>query len=520
MYNLLYFLIWLLIIGVILFYKLNKRKYAQLKKISPTHYRQRPIIMLIVDSLMDAPLQEAIRSGQAPALQYLFKNGMYFPHVVSSFPTMSVCIDSCLITGTFPNDHHIFGLTYFHREKKRMINFGTGPRESIAFGLKRVFKDGIENLNQHFINKNVKTIYEEMEDPSASINGLVYRGKTQHTLRPPFFAKLFGILPGKITTKGPSIFSYGSLAKIDPDTTYDQLIFRCGMNSRFTRMELTSLIKHYLLPAFTLAYLSDNDEIVHRKGPSTTKGIIKTDQELAKILNAFPSWEEAVKENIWVILGDSGQTAMVNDSTQMYVDLRKLLHPYKIMPLKRSQPLPEDQIVLCVNERMAYIYPVDHQLTQDEIISKLKQEKRIDIIAWVKEGWIHVESGQQAGHMKYKSGGEYHDIYQQNWSIQGDFSLLDLSIEKQQIQYGDYPDVLARLAGVMETAERVIVVTVLPGYEMIGESSPKHKGASHGSLHAQDSLVPMIVCGTNYKPPSLRLVDLKKWILELIRQQT
>ena len=62
-----------------------------------------------------------------------------------------------------------------------------------------------------------------------------------------------------------------------------------------------------------------------------------------------------------------------------------------------------------------------------------------------------------------------------------------------------------------------LVVNAKPGYEFLAESSPTHVGgASHGGLHEQDSLVPMIVTGTNTKPKNLRILDLKDWILSLI----
>jgi hypothetical protein len=56
-----------------------------------------------------------------------------------------------------------------------------------------------------------------------------------------------------------------------------------------------------------------------------------------------------------------------------------------------------------------------------------------------------------------------------------------------------------------------------PGYEFIGESSPEHDGGgAHGSMHKDDSLSPMIVTGTNKRIDHLRIVDLKKWILDIL----
>ena len=89
---------------------------------------------------------------------------------------------------------------------------------------------------------------------------------------------------------------------------------------------------------------------------------------------------------------------------------------------------------------------------------------------------------------------------------------------KGRIQYQDYPDALARLHGALHSQDgRVIIVDAKPSYEFIEEHSHDHAGGgAHGSLHRVDSIVPMIVTGTNESPQSNRLVDVKKWILQLV----
>ena len=91
-------------------------------------------------------------------------------------------------------------------------------------------------------------------------------------------------------------------------------------------------------------------------------------------------------------------------------------------------------------------------------------------------------------------------------------------MRKRQLTYGKYPDALARLYGAMHSHPgRYVIVTVQPGYELITESSPTHiGGGAHGSLHAVDSLVPLLVTGTDSRPKSLRIVDLKEWVLRLV----
>ncbi|MFP3488902.1 alkaline phosphatase family protein, partial [Staphylococcus sp. SIMBA_130] len=74
---------------------------------------KKTVILLNIVSLMSEPLELAIQTGRAPALQFLMENGSYFTNMVTSFPTTSVTIDSSLLTGTYADQHHIPGLTWF-----------------------------------------------------------------------------------------------------------------------------------------------------------------------------------------------------------------------------------------------------------------------------------------------------------------------------------------------------------------------------------------------------------------------
>jgi hypothetical protein len=263
--------------------------------------------------------------------------------------------------------------------------------------------------------------------------------------------------------------------------------------------------------------LPKNDVIVHKKGTSEGKGIIHANNQIASILDAFGSWEEAISQCNFIVLGDSGQTNMMNKDA--YLDLRKVLEPYRIMPLSRQTPIARDQLITCVNERMSYITILDETITYQEIVRLCKKEKKIDVIAWQDhDGWIHVVSGQNEGALSFRPQGDYIDEYEQTWQLEGDISILDLILTEQNIQYGIYPDALARLAGAMDPTSRNVIITISPGYELIGQGSPKHKGASHGSLHHLDSLVPMITTGIEQPPKHLRLIDFKEWLLQLMNQ--
>lgn len=480
----------------------------------------KPVILILIDSIMDKPLRKAIREGRAPALDYLRQSGQYFPQVVSSFPTMSVTVDSTLMTGTYADRHHVPGLVWYSGQENRMIFYGNGFKEALKIDQLQVFMDAVHELNQVHLSKKTKTIHEELAEQgkvSASINAIVFRGKTEHALGVPGFLSASSRIPNKLTITGPKWFSYAALAQLDPKNSWNTLAWeKYGMNNEFSAQDAAFLIRQNKLPDVTIAYLPENDSSAHKKGPDQSDGIEKADQALQVMFNAYGSWEQAVKNAIWIVVGDSAQSAVYDDRQKAAVELLPLLSRFRIAEINRSVRA-EDQIVLAANERMAYIYAIDDKVRLADVVKLLQQEERLDIIAMKDDKGIRVAAGKSAKTFTYRPGGSYTDEYGQTWTIAGDPALADITVNKNRIQYGKYPDVLARLHGAMHSHEgRYVVVTAEPGYELVAESSPMHVGGgSHGSLHEKDSLVPLLVSGTKTRPKTLRIVDLKAWILQL-----
>lgn len=483
----------------------------------------KPVIFIIIDSIMDKSLSQAVQEGRAPALQYLMKSGQYFPQVVSSFPTMSVTIDSTVLTGTYADRHHVPGLVWYSGKAKRMIFYGNGAKEALEIDQMQVLMDAVYQLNHEQLNKETKTIHEvlaEQGKESASINAVVFRGKTEHTLKVPRMLALSKRVPDQMKITGPKWFSYAAFAQIDPNNDRNiRLWKKYGMNDEFSAQDIAYLIHQNQIPRVTIAYFPENDNIVHRKSSAELEGIEKADQALQVVLNAYGSWDQATQNAIWIVMGDSAQSDVIKDWREATVDLRPLLDGYRIAKL--NQPVrTDDQIVISANERMAYVYAIDDKVHLSEVVKRLQKEDKLDIIAMKDDKEVHVTAGNNENRFSYRPGGNYTDEYEQSWTISGEPGLLDMTITNNRIKYGKYPDVLARLYGAMHSHEgRYVVVTSQPGYELVGERSPTHiGGGAHGSLHEQDSLVPLIITGTNTRPKTLRSVDMKDWILQLANE--
>jgi len=168
---------------------------------------------------------------------------------------------------------------------------------------------------------------------------------------------------------------------------------------------------------------------------------------------------------------------------------------------------------------MAYIYKISKDFSLQDIASRLLENERIAWIAWKENDMIQVKSGEKEETFQFKPGGAFKDTYNQTWSIKGNSSILALAIKNNnQLEYGDYPDRLARLYGALHSQKgEFLIVDAKPGYEFIGESSPEHTGGGAlGSMHKNDFLTPIIVTATYKSIDHLRIVDLKEWILDLL----
>ncbi|WP_342567660.1 alkaline phosphatase family protein [Psychrobacillus sp. FSL K6-4046] len=500
--------------GLILAISISPTKKFNEVKIEAT---KKPVVLIVVDSLMAEPLQKAIKEGEAPAFSFLIKNGDFYPEFISSYPTMSVTIDSTLLTGTYANQHKIPGLIWFKKDEARMVSYGSGIAEIWDNGVKNVVADSVIHLNETHLSKEVLTIHEQLASAqihTASINGLLYRGSFKQDLHVPKLLSLADILPKDIKVNGPMLLSLGGLSQYNPaNDQYKYIWKRMGVNNEFTSHELTYLIEQRKLPSFTLAYLPDADASIHKNGPGDRSGIEKADQALQELLNSFGSWEDAVEEVTWVVLGDSGQSAVKEEKETALIDLNKLLKGYTFLERGKENA----QLAIAVNERMAYIYLNDKKISFSDVVESLKKDERIGFIAWSDEQTNHVISSNDK-ELTFSPNGSYIDEYKQSWQLEGDLATLDIKDEQGTLRYHTYPDALARLYGALHSQTgKVIIVDAKPSYEFIEKHSHDHAGGgAHGSLHRVDSVVPLIVSGETKRPPSNRLVDVKEWVIGLL----
>lgn len=484
------------------------------------------VILVVADSLMPQAIEDGVKNQELPAFQYLIQHGQYYNNLVSSFPTMSVTIDSSLLTGAYPDGHRIPGLTWYSTKDQELVNYGTGPLEVARLGIDPVLTNAVIHLNGRHLNPQLPTIYEELARlgrRTGSINGLIYRGPESHTLSPPAWMHVPTSLPKSVTVKGPDFLALGTLA--DPLEGIvklpDGLTKRMGLNNDFSVATANYLIRNRKLPDFLYVYLPDLDKQIHKQGPSPeVKGVQELDRQLQSMLDSFGSPKEALQKAVFIVTGDSGMTRIKPKQDQSVIDIRSLFKGYDVLQ-PGDQVSEKTEAVLAVNETMAYVYDLNSDKL-DTFAGILNADPRIDFVSWKEGDWIHVVQGGGTTMLRFKKGGPLTDLYRQNWSVDQDTSILDLTIDTAQrkLDYGRYPDVLRRLYGALHSHPgNFLVVTAKPGYELADTGSPTHPGGGgHGAFSEAESLVPLIISGTEKRPQHLRIVDLKDFLIQVVTE--
>lgn len=480
------------------------------------------VLLFLIDSMMPDILEQCIAAGKAPGLQFFMEKGQYIPDCVTVFPTMTASIDCSMITGVYPDQHKVPGLVWYDPDNRELVNYINGTVSVGKIGLEQCAKNVLFDLNERHLSRDVKTIHEELEENgriSGSINVIAHRGHKQHKVSlPPLLDVATGFtLREKIS--GPTLMSLGTLVKpglFRPIVwNFSQSAWEgYGINDTHAIDVLIEVVKSGQQPDFTLIYLPENDRKLHRAPGEAVQHLADVDKELVRFLDIYPSWDQVLKENVCIFVSDHGQT-LIGESKEHDIDLESLLSSYAILRLG-AKVSEKDEVVLCNNERMTYLYPLVEGEGMD-VVDAVSGDERIDLIAWKEGEKVRVMRGGSRESMCFWKAGTYQDVYGQSWSCEGDLQVLDVRLVGNELHFDAYPDAFARLYGALFAQEApVIVLTAAPGYEFVSEASPTHLGGgSHGSLHKRDSLVPLLVAGSSrrFKYPA-RVVDLKAFILE------
>jgi Type I phosphodiesterase / nucleotide pyrophosphatase len=443
------------------------------------------LILAVIDGLGPAVLDRAIAAGRAPTLARLQELGGRTDACVSTFPSLTPVCLSALITGQHPVGTRIPSMTWYHRGEGRFVEYGSSFPATLAEGTKQMVDDVMVNLNLLHLSPRVTTVFEALEDRglvTAAVNTYICRGRVRHPIAREAarrVARRVGIVDA---VYGPRRYFFGELFWSDETgapRNFGGSVDRHGGH-----------VARWLVTRdgfdFLFLYLYETDAAGHRGG-DVLAAVEQADHSLALMVEAAGGWSDFLERYAIAVVADHGQSAVTRgvDASEPFDDLR-------LFRSSRHSNPEECDLALAASNRvaMAYLLP-GGRLTASEVAHRFARHPSADVVIWREGAWYAVR--RDGGELRFRPGAEHRDERGNGWDLAGDCDLLDPAL---------YPNALERIAGAAacETAGDAIVSACL-GDEFADAGGQHHAGGgSHGSLHADDSLVPLITAGFEPAP--------------------
>lgn len=483
------------------------------------------VLLLVVDGCTARVLGPMLHRQELPVVGRLVAAGSLDLTCVSIFPSITPAATTTIVTGRYPMDHGIAGMSWFDPSTGRLSYFGDDIWTIARRGFGEFLRGFLLRLNDDLLKApTLFQIAERQGRSAACFNHLIFRGDVAHRVKMPWLLRLLPGVSSDVVVHGPSTLCLGNFVANrahGPSPEADGGLFsRFGMDDDSTADFLMSFERASALPDFNVAYFADYDYQSHEKGPVRAADTLRhVDALLAKVFDAWGGIERVLEDACVILTADHSQSQVGDDDTTA-IQLDELLGEWSIGNVTKGWT-PQDQLILCPNMRAAEVYfQASASDAMEGVTARLVQDPRVDQVIWRDSaGPPHgftVRTGDR-GTLRFWSaaGGRLRDAYGGRWDCEGDLTALDTRIDGGgDLVFGAYPNAFERIAaGLSHERSGPLWVTARPGYEFeLAGQDPHRGGGSHGTLHELDSLVPLLVAGapvTLKVPGAPRLVDVE-----------
>jgi Type I phosphodiesterase / nucleotide pyrophosphatase len=480
----------------------------------------RKLALCVVDSLRTDMLERCVADGTAPTFAALLDRGQFVRRCVSSFPSVTPVCSAEIVTGERPDRHCIPAMNWFHRAEGRYVEYGSSFEASRAFGLFRSLYDTVYNMNLGHLSHEVETVFERLGDAgvrTACTPFLVYRGRTRHELG------LEGLLRRVATaaqfhhaTWGPDELFYGELY------SSRRVPCRPTLARPGTRDEYSACVGRELVDSdlydFLLFSLPDNDYHSHRFGPAAQpESIAHADAAMATLVEAGGGIDRFCDDHAVILCADHAQSAVEHP-----LPLTELLgSEWRVLGTTDSG-VGDAELAVSPSARAAGVYVLGEgrraERNRDRVVAALRDTDGVDLLAWMSGDEAAI--ARDGAELRFVPGSQVEDTDGNGWDVDGDLGVLEAEPRDGRLESEAYPDPLARVwAALANPNAGDVIVSATPGWELVDWGGVTHcPGGSHGSLDADDSLVPLVAVGLDSgldpERERWRIADIAGLILE------
>ena len=454
------------------------------------------LVLAVIDALKPEMLERAIEQGRAPALEQIMQRGTYVPDCVSTFPSVTPVAAAAIATGVTPKDHHIPSMNWYHRGERRYVEYGSSFEASRQFGLLRSLQDTVYNMNMSHLSREVKTVFEHVQDAGLRAAGttyLMYRGRTRHEASEDgMYPKLARFANFRHAVWGPDELFYADLFA-SRKTGCRGTLGMPGQRDQHTACVGAHCVEEDLFD-FMLFSLPDNDTYSHKRGPyAQVTSIASADRALERIMQAGGGPDRFLEDHAVIVVSDHSQIAVVDR-----VNLGAALADFDVLTPFDTRA-DGRELAVCPSQRSAQVYVLDEDRRESltrEVWRDLHEVEGVDLVVR-REGDNEAAVWSPRGELRFGPGGDLIDPRGCSWGVDGDLDTLGLDAADGRVSSGSYPDGLGRLwSALCSPTTGDVLLSSGGGYEFVDWGGVAHVGGgSHGSLHRGDSLGALVMAG-------------------------
>ena len=245
-------------------------------------------------------------------------------------------------------------MNWWHRGEERYVEYGTSFGASRAFGIRQSLTDTIYNMNLEHLSRDVKTVFERLDDADIRTAGttyLMYRGRHRHepsvdTALTRLAHAVFGL-----PTWGPKELFYADLFASRKTSCRSQLGLP-GVRDQHSGCVAEYMVEHDLFD-FLLLSLPDNDTHSHKYGPfAQVDSIAAADRQIARMMEPAGGPEKFLEDHAVIVCSDHSQSKVEGE-----IDLFQAFDGFGLRAAQRASA--DDEIAVCPNSRAAQVYVLD-----------------------------------------------------------------------------------------------------------------------------------------------------------------
>ncbi len=461
------------------------------------------LVLCVIDAMAPQMLERTVAEGGAPVLATLMREGDYAPDCVSAFPSVTPVCAASIVTGAGQDEHRIPGMNWYHRGEGRYVEYGSSFRAAQRFGIARQLTDTVYNMNRAHLAPQPETIFERLDDADVRTAGttyLMYRGRHRHEpQRETALSKIVASTLMRHPVMGPKELFYADIFA-SRRTPCRSALGLPAVRDRHSGCVGAFLVQHDLFD-FMLLSLPDNDWVSHKYGPdSQLRSIAAADAQLARVMEPAGGVERFLQDHAVIVMADHSQ-APVGATLALQQELSDL---QVAGPDGRTATGSRPQIAVCPSQRAAMVYALEEEqrdALRPAIVRDALALDGVELAAWLerdaagapREGALRTRKGE----LRFAPGGDLVDLRGRRWSVEGELACVGVKAQDGVLTSGSHPDALARLFEALSCpTSGDVLLSAASGWEFADWGGQAHiGGGSHGSLRAEDSLAPLILCG-------------------------